>query len=182
MVSTSREEVCSPPPTGPSTVHKVSVVATGGCIFGLWPGLMEEAKILEPAAMYIVFTAVICVSAPFFLIFVAKCPPGGGPSKSLWDIWLSYRTAPFRAHFYGLCGGAIFQVGSECFAQASRTPLGAADAWGIGNCSPLVALLWGIFYFKEFKGVSGKVQLMFVPVVCFFLLCILFLYLAKSAD
>ncbi len=69
-----------------------------------------------------------------------------------------------RAHLFGLLGGAIWCLGNS----VSFMSVGAASpaiSYGLSNAAPVVAALWGIFIWKEFreapKGTSILLALMF---------------------
>ena len=56
-----------------------------------------------------------------------------------------------KAHLLGMVGGAIWCLGNS----VSFMSVGAASpaiSYGLSNAAPVVAALWGIFVWKEFKG------------------------------
>ncbi len=70
-----------------------------------------------------------------------------------------------RAHLLGMLGGAIWCLGNS----VSFMSVGAASpaiSYGLSNAAPVVAALWGIFVWKEFKdapkGTNRLLTLMFV--------------------
>ncbi len=70
-----------------------------------------------------------------------------------------------RAHLLGMLGGAIWCLGNS----VSFMSVGAASpaiSYGLSNAAPVVAALWGIFLWKEFKdapkGTNTLLSLMFV--------------------
>ncbi len=70
-----------------------------------------------------------------------------------------------RAHLIGMLGGAIWCLGNS----VSFMSVGAASpaiSYGLSNAAPVVAALWGIFVWKEFreapKGTNLLLTLMFV--------------------
>jgi glucose uptake protein len=70
-----------------------------------------------------------------------------------------------KAHLLGMLGGAIWCLGNS----VSFMSVGAASpaiSYGLSNSAPVVAALWGIFVWKEFrdapKGTSLLLSLMFV--------------------
>jgi glucose uptake protein len=91
-------------------------------------------------------------------LFMAK-PVQGEPVKM--SEWL--RGGP-RAHLLGMLGGAIWCLGNS----VSFMSVGAASpaiSYGLSNSAPVVAALWGIFVWKEFKdapkGTNTLLTLMF---------------------
>jgi glucose uptake protein len=94
-------------------------------------------------------------------IFMAK-PVAGEPVKM--DQWFS---APSRTHLLGLLGGAIWCLGNS----VSFMSVGAASpaiSYGLSNSAPVVAALWGIFVWKEFRGAPKSVNLMLVLMFLFY--------------
>jgi glucose uptake protein len=81
-------------------------------------------------------------------VFMAK-PVEGEPVKiSEW------RKGSMRTHLLGLLGGAIWCLGNS----VSFMSVGAASpaiSYGLSNAAPVVAALWGIFVWKEFKEAPG---------------------------
>jgi len=65
----------------------------------------------------------------------------------------------------GLLGGLIWGVGNS-FNLIAAGKAGAAISYGLGQGATLVAALWGVFIWKEFKsapkGTNGLLLLMFV--------------------
>ena len=92
---------------------------------------------------------------PFFM----ARPVQGEPVKI--SEWVG---APARTHLLGLLGGAIWCIGNS----VSFMSVGAASpaiSYGLSNAAPVVAALWGIFVWKEFKeapeGTNRLLALMF---------------------
>jgi glucose uptake protein len=92
---------------------------------------------------------------PFFM---AK-PVQGEPVKM--SEWLKGRP---KAHLLGMLGGTIWCLGNS----VSFMSVGAASpaiSYGLSNAAPVVAALWGIFLWKEFrdapKGTNTLLSLMF---------------------
>jgi glucose uptake protein len=81
-----------------------------------------------------------------------------------------------RAHLIGMLGGAIWCLGNS----VSFMSVGAASpaiSYGLSNAAPVVAALWGIFLWKEFKdapeGTNTILSLMFV---CYIIGLVLIVY------
>jgi glucose uptake protein len=64
----------------------------------------------------------------------------------------------------GLLGGLIWAVGITASFMAVKTA-GPAVGYALSNAAPVVAMLWGVFVWKEFaqapKGTNRLVALMF---------------------
>jgi glucose uptake protein len=92
-------------------------------------------------------------------IFMAKPVEGAPVRMSEW-----FSGTP-RAHLLGMLGGFIWCLGNS----VSFMSVGAASpaiSYGLSNAAPVVAALWGIFVWKEFrdapKGTNLLLTLMFI--------------------
>jgi len=73
-----------------------------------------------------------------------------------------------KAHFWGLLGGVIWCVGNS----VSFMSVGAASpaiSYGLSNAAPVVAALWGIFLWKEFKDAPKGTNLLLTLMFVFYL-------------
>ena len=84
-----------------------------------------------------------------------------------------------RLHFIGILGGAIWGIGMLLNIVASGQA-GFAISYGFGQGATLIAAIWGVFIWKEFKGVKGTgliISAMFV----FYLVGLIAIIYAKLA-
>jgi len=109
------------------------------------------------AVVFFSLGALICTTI-LNPVFMAR-PVQGEPVKI--DEWIKGRS---RAHLLGMLGGAIWCLGNSVSFMA----VGAASpaiSYGLSNSAPVVAALWGIFVWKEFrespKGTNLLLSLMF---------------------
>lgn len=66
-----------------------------------------------------------------------------------------YRQGSLTYHAAGLLGGVIWTLGMT-LVFVPQNMVGTALAYGIGQSSPLVAALWGVFIWHEFRGAPKK--------------------------
>jgi len=59
-----------------------------------------------------------------------------------------------RLHLIGILGGAIWSIGMT-FNIIAAEKAGPAISYGLGQGATLIAALWGVFIWKEFKGAKG---------------------------
>jgi glucose uptake protein len=59
-----------------------------------------------------------------------------------------------RLHLIGILGGVIWSIGMT-FNIIAAEKAGPAISYGLGQGATLVAALWGVFIWKEFKGAKG---------------------------
>jgi glucose uptake protein len=97
------------------------------------------------------YTAVFFFSIGIFISTFIFNPlfmryPVQGKSLRMSEYW----KGDFKAHFSGILGGFIWMLGMILSFMA----VGAADpaiSYALSNAAPVVAILWGIFVWKEFK-------------------------------
>jgi glucose uptake protein len=117
------------------------------------PGLMT------PYTAVVVFSLGIFISNFVFNTILLKRPISGEPTS-----YSAYFSGSFSTHMVGILGGLIWGVGNS-FNLIAAGKAGAAVSYGLGQGATLVAALWGVFVWKEFKnsqGVSGLLGVMFV--------------------
>ena len=119
----------------------------------------ESGKITSYTAV-VIFSIGAIISTFIFNPFFMRRPIQGEP-VSMKD----YFRGTGKAHLFGLLGGAIWCLGNSVSFMA----VGAASpaiSYGLSNSAPVVAALWGIFVWKEFRdapaGTSKWLVFMFV--------------------
>ena len=79
-----------------------------------------------------------------------------------------YFSAPRSYHVWGLLGGCIWGLGTTLNLVAGGK-VGLPISYAIGQASPMIATLWGVFVWREFAGARPKAKvylaLMFVSYV-----------------
>jgi glucose uptake protein len=123
-----------------------------------------EAGKLGPYSAVFVFSLGVLVSSFVFNAYLMKKPFSGGPVSAS-----DYFKGDLPTHSIGVLGGAIWGVGMSLNIIASGQA-GYAISYGLGQGATMVAALWGVFIWKEFKeagpGTGKYITLMFM---CFFL-------------
>ena len=122
----------------------------------------DDGKISSYTAVVFFSLGAILSTLIVVPIFIA-IPVEGRPVKiSEWT------RGPARAHLLGLLGGAIWCLGNS----VSFMSVGAASpaiSYGLSNAAPVIAALWGIFVWKEFKDAPGGTN----RLLCFMFVCYL---------
>ena len=109
-----------------------------------------EAGRLTPYTASVIFAVGLLVSN--FLwnsIFMYK--PLTGEKVTYGDY---LRKGDSRLHLIGILGGAIWSLGFTVNIIAAEQA-GFAISYGLGQGATMVAALWGVFIWKEFKGARG---------------------------
>ena len=78
-----------------------------------------------------------------------------------------YFDGSLKEHFTGILGGIIWCVGMM-FSIIAAGKAGFAISYGLGQGATLVAALWGVFIWKEFKGSKGTTNLLVPMFILFF--------------
>jgi glucose uptake protein len=96
------------------------------------------------SVVFFAFGALVCTLLvnPIFM----KHPVEGEPLKMG-----EYFKARPKIHILGMLGGAIW-CGGQVLSVMSSGAASPAIAYGLSNGAPIVAAIWGIFVWKEFKG------------------------------
>jgi glucose uptake protein len=72
-----------------------------------------------------------------------------------------YVRAPGSYHLLGLLGGAIWGTGTV-FNFVAASKVGVPISYAIGQSSPMIATMWGVFVWGEFRGANAKAKLYLV--------------------
>eukprot|EP00975_Prorocentrum_lima_P007608 1632178-Prorocentrum_lima.AAC.1 len=73
-----------------------------------------------------------------------------------------------KTHICGMLGGAIWGLGSA-FSYIASGEAGPAVSYALGQGAPLIAAIWGVFIWKEFKGSTKSVNQLLALMFIFFL-------------
>ncbi len=113
---------------------------------------MPEAGKLTPYSAIFFFAIGVLVSNFLFNYLIMKRPFEGAP-LTLKD----YKKGGVGVHLTGIMGGVIWNIGMAMSIIASGKA-GFAISYGLGQGATLIAALWGVFIWKEFKGASKSVN------------------------
>lgn len=113
-----------------------------------------EAGKLTPYSAILFFAIGVLVSNFLFNYLIMKRPFEGTPVS-----FNDYRKGSFGVHMTGVLGGVIWNLGMAMSIIASGKA-GFAISYGLGQGATLVAALWGVFIWKEFRGSSKQVNIL----------------------
>ncbi len=117
---------------------------------------------LTPYTASVIFAAGLVVSNFVWnTIFMYK--PLTGEKVRYRDYFTKGNT---RLHLIGILGGVIWSIGMTLNIIAAEQA-GFAISYGLGQGATLVAALWGVFIWKEFKGAKGVNGLLAAMFACF---------------
>lgn len=101
---------------------------------------------LSPYSAVFIFSLGILASNFLFNSFLMRRPFEGAPLA-----FADYFRGAIKSHGMGVLGGVIWCVGMS-FSILASDKAGPAISYGLGQGATVVAALWGIFVWKEFKG------------------------------
>ena len=104
-----------------------------------------------PYTAIVIFSIGVLLSNFVFNTFVMKKPFVGEPVS-----YSDYFKGNAKTHLVGVLGGAIWCLGTA-FSYIASGKAGAAVSYALGQGAPMIAAIWGVFIWKEFKGASKGV-------------------------
>lgn len=110
------------------------------------------AGMLTPYSAIFIFSLGVLASNFLFNTLVMRYPFVGTPVG-----YKAYFKGTLSTHMVGVLGGAIWCLGTALSYVASGVA-GPAISYALGQGAPMVAAIWGVFIWKEFKGASPTVN------------------------
>ncbi|ODS77932.1 MAG: multidrug DMT transporter permease [Cytophagaceae bacterium SCN 52-12] len=115
---------------------------------------------MTPYTAFVVFASGILVSNLLFNSYLMRKPLEGSPIA-----YRQYFGGSLKIHLVGILGGCIWGLGN-LFNLIAAGKAGPAISYGLGQGATLVAALWGVLIWKEFKGggrrINALILLMFL--------------------
>jgi len=113
---------------------------------------LPEAGKLSPYSAIFFFAIGVVISNFLFNYLIMKRPFEGKPLN-----FSDYKKGTLGVHLTGVLGGVIWNIGMSMSILASGKA-GFAISYGLGQGATLIAALWGVFIWKEFKGANREVN------------------------
>ena len=118
---------------------------------------------MTPYTAMVIFSLGVFISNFLFNTILMKKPISGEPISIK-----AYFKGKFSIHWVGILGGFIWAIGNSLNLIAAGKA-GAAISYGLGQGATLVAALWGVFIWREFKGAPKSTNVMLLVMFIFFL-------------
>ncbi len=112
---------------------------------------------MTPYSAIFVFSIGVLLSNFIFNTLVMRYPFVGERVN-----FSEYFKGSASTHIFGMLGGAIWGLGSA-FSYIASAEAGPAVSYALGQGAPLIAAIWGVFIWKEFKGapkVANRLMIM----------------------
>ncbi len=155
----------------PSSVKGVILAIPAGLLLGAFLPLVDRARESDvgmgPYSELVLFAVGLFLSTLLFSVFFFNLPVDGDP-VGLGD----YLKPRLATHGKGILAGAIWCTGALAMLVVSQVPDVMKDArplaFWLSQAGPLVAALWGLLVWKEFRGGDVRVKSMAVLMLVLF--------------
>ncbi|MBL7113736.1 MAG: multidrug DMT transporter permease [Bacteroidales bacterium] len=138
--------------------------------------ISPEAGKLTPYTAVVIFSVGLLLSNFIWNSILMAKPIDGEPVK-----YRDYFTqGNLKLHLIGILGGAIWNIGMSFNIVASGTA-GPAISYGLGQGATMVAALWGVFIWKEFKGAPKGTNRLLGLMFAFFIVGLALIIIARNA-
>ena len=154
------------------SVSKKSIITciVSGVLMGLWAPFVAHAmttgNTLGPYSIAVFLTFGALLSCSIWNVYFMKRPLVGDPVN-----FADFFRGPASGHILGLLGGVIWGTGMV-FNLVAASFTGVAISYAIGQSAPMVAALWGVLAWKEFKGAGSKAYIYLFLMFIFYCLAI----------
>jgi len=119
---------------------------------------------MTPYTAVFVFSVGIFISNFVFNTILIKKPFDGLPTS-----YTAYFKGKFSTHLTGILGGLIWGLGNS-FNLIAAGKAGPAISYGLGQGATLVAALWGVFVWREFRNSPKGTNTLLAAMFLFFII------------
>ncbi|MGE4587318.1 MAG: GRP family sugar transporter [Mangrovibacterium sp.] len=129
---------------------------------------------LTPFSGVFFFALGVAVSTPVFNPVFMRYPVQGERVRIK-----EYFKGSLTTHLTGVMGGFIWMVGMVVSFMSAGTA-NPAISYALSNAAPVVAILWGVFIWKEFKGAPKGTNTLLTVMFVFFLIALVLISMSNS--
>jgi glucose uptake protein len=112
-----------------------------------------------PYGMALLFAAGLLLSTFMYTPFFLNFPVAGAPMQ-----FSDYFRGTARQHLLGLLGGGLLALGAAAGFVGAATPasvkIGAASSDTAVHAGAVIAALWGLLAWREFRGANERVRML----------------------
>jgi len=168
-------------PSGATPVSRKSIVVcvVSGLLMGAFAPFVTRAltagQPLTPYSIAVFFTLGALLCCFVVNVYFMKKPLVGAPV----DFSGYLRQRP-QDHLLGLLGGFIWGTGGV-FNFVAAGFVGVSIAYAVGQAAPMVAALWGVFIWKEFRGANARARGYLAAMFVFYVLALVAISRAYEA-
>jgi glucose uptake protein len=167
-----RAKKSKPKTKPPGPVRAVTLSVISGILIGIFSPLMEMGREgdngVGPYGTALLFAAGLLVSTFLYTPFFLNFPVAGAPIQ-----FTDYFKGAARQHLLGLLGGGLLALGAAAGFVGATTPpsvkIGPALGYTAMHAGAVVAAIWGLFAWREFKGASERIRLLLAVMLVLYL-------------
>jgi glucose uptake protein len=147
----------------------IVVSLLGGIGMGLFYPFVAKATSgdnhLGPYTVAVVFAlGIVASNIPLNYVFMRR--PVSGPPVAVTEYFRGAGTL----HLWGVLGGIFWAVGTiSNFVASYAQMVGPATSYALGQGATMIAAIWGVFVWKEFRGAGSNVKRLLALMFVFFL-------------
>jgi glucose uptake protein len=166
-----------------TSVKGLLLSVISGCLMGLFYKFVAASMFpdfqtpepgkLSPYSAIFIFSIGILLSNFLFNTLLMIKPFTGTPVT-----YRDYFNGSARSHWFGIVGGIIWGLGMS-FNIIASGKAGTAISYGLGQGATVVAAIWGIYIWKEFKDSSSSTHLLLKLMLMFYIAGLLLIILAR---
>ena len=121
-----------------------------------------EVGKLTPYTAMVIFSLGVFLSNFIVNTIVMRKPFVGEPVS-----YKQYFAGNMKTHLVGVLGGTIWAIGTA-LSYITAAKAGPAISYALGQGAPMIAAIWGVFIWKEFKGAKKGVYGLLAVMFCLF--------------
>lgn len=133
-----------------------------------------EAGMFTPYSAVVFFSLGVLLSNFVWNTIVMYKPFSGEPVK-----YSDYFKGNTKLHLIGILGGIIWNIGMS-FSIIASGQAGFAISYGLGQGATLVAAIWGVFIWREFKEAPKGTNKLLATMFVFYIVGLALIILAKT--
>lgn len=160
--------------------RSIVVCVISGLLMGAFAPFVTRALTagtpLTPYSISVFFALGALLCCFVVNIYFMKHPLVGEPV----DFSGFFRARP-ADHLLGLLGGVVWGMGGV-FNFVAAGLVGVAVSYAIGQAAPMVAAVWGVFVWKEFRGANATARMYLVGMFASYLLALFVISSAYTAG
>lgn len=118
---------------------------------------------LTPYSAIFIFSVGVLLSNLVFNTLAMRRPFVGAPVT-----YREYFRGTTTTHLVGMLGGAVWCLGTA-FSYIAAGKAGAAISYALGQGAPMIAAVWGVFIWKEFRGADRRTVTLLAVMFLFFI-------------
>jgi len=134
----------------------------------------EQGKMTPYSAVFIFSIGLFISNFLWNTFFMYK--PVEGEAVTYGDY---FKKGNLKVHLIGLLGGIIWNIGMS-FSLIAAEQAGPAISYGLGQGATMIAALWGVFIWKEFKEAPRSTNWLLFMMFLFFITGLMLVIIARN--